>query len=543
MRRAIRELVETPCIEQPIESSEASVFTSNANHKCLQRFHPGVGMFNDGNNSNATLPSKYKISKWIKKTSDKTWLVERSDASGSITECETFIKTAPILNPISFLRGEYSFEVKHPYIPIPGHNWKDALVKINSSNNQAYVDFVCSFVLSRFRELDLMPHFVLYYGGMTAISNTYKYNLTDEYETYRNHKWFWRGLNEKKAKLEMVPHDNDIADLVFSCPFDNSELDNESESDITSELSSLASEVDKTCELDAELESVHSLSSIPSLIKSEKSESDAKSESESDIETEEPEFEVLVNIPEMPVALIYQEAHDGTLDELFELEDLDGAKQGTKAWENKWIAWLWQVIAALSFLQRSINFTHNDLHSNNIVWRKTKKQFLYYRSSTGTVWKIPTYGKIFSIIDFGRAIFNLHDKKWVSDDFNPGEDAGGQYNFGPIYDRSMPLVKPNYSFDLCRLAVSLIDGLFGDEKPEDSELFDLVWSWTIDKFGETIYENSEGDERYSGFKLYIQIATDCENAIPKAQIVKDVFKKFILEDKSSIPKKETVYQV
>jgi hypothetical protein len=58
MRRAIRELVETSCRIEPIESSEAGVFTSNANHKCLQRFHPGVAMFNDGHHSNATLASK-----------------------------------------------------------------------------------------------------------------------------------------------------------------------------------------------------------------------------------------------------------------------------------------------------------------------------------------------------------------------------------------------------------------------------------------------------------------------------------------------------
>ena len=552
MRRVIRDLIEKPCRNEPIEFSESNFLTNKyPTYKCLQRFHPGISMFTNGDTVNASLPSQYKISRWIKQVGDRRWCVERQDISGAdITkECEVFIKTAPLLNPIGFLRGDYNIDVKHPFIPIPGNNWRDAIHKINSSNNQAYVDSVCSFVVSRFRELDLMPHFALYYGGLTAIANNYKYTVTDEYESYRNHKWFWRGIREKNAKLEIKPDDPDISELVLSCPFEKGDLEVESEdSDVTSELSSLASGIDQSGLVDAELKSVDSLDSLEDQ-KSESDEipelesgSDLDSESGSD-ETDEPEFDVLIEIPEMPVALIYQEAHDGTMDELLDLEDSDGLKSGSKAWETKWLAWLWQVIAALSFLQKAIGFTHNDLHTNNIVWRETKKQFLYYRSHNGKVWKIPTYGKIFSIIDFGRAIFHLHDKQWLSDDFELGEDAGGQYNFGSLYDKSMPLVKPNNSFDLCRLSVSLIDGLFGDEKPKKSELFDLLWIWTLDKKGKSVFEDEEGEERYPGFELYIRIAADCENAIPKDQIEKDIFDKFILKDKTTIPKKETIYQI
>lgn len=543
MRRVIRELIEKPCSDEPIEFSENFFLTNRyPTHKCLQRYHPGIHMFTNGNTVNAGLPSQYKISRWIKQIGDRRWCAERHDTtkdSSIITECTVFIKTAPLLNPIGFLRGDYSFDVKHPFIPIPGNNWKDTLQKINSYNNQAYVDSVCSFVVSRFRELDLMPNFALYYGGLTAIANNYKYTVTDEYESYRNHKWFWRGIRDKKAKLEINPDDKDIADLVLSCPFEKGDLEVESEdSDVTSELSSLASGIDQSGIEDAELKSIDSLSSFedqkPEL---KNSDSDSGSDSGTD-ETKEPEFDVLIEIPEMPVALIYQEAHNGTMDDLLELEDSDKKNR-----DVKWLAWIWQVITALHFLQKAIGFTHNDLHTNNIVWRETKKQFLYYRSHSGTIWKVPTYGKIFSIIDFGRAIFHLHDKQWLSDDFELGEDAAGQYNFGTIYDKSMPLVKPNNSFDLCRLSVSLIDGLFENEKHKKSELFDLLWSWTLDKKGDSIFETNDGEERYPGFELYIRIAADCENAIPKNQIEKDIFKRFILKDKASIPKKETVYQL
>jgi hypothetical protein len=37
------------------------------------------------------------------------------------------------------------------------------------------------------------------------------------------------------------------------------------------------------------------------------------------------------------------------------------------------------------------------------MWKNTKEEYLYYKSRNGKIWKVPTYGKIFYIIDFGRA--------------------------------------------------------------------------------------------------------------------------------------------
>jgi hypothetical protein len=55
----------------------------------------------------------------------------------------------------------------------------------------------------------------------------------------------------------------------------------------------------------------------------------------------------------------------------------------------------------------------------------------------------------------------------------------------------------------------------------------LLWSWTVDDAGRTIYEDRDGNEKYEGFELYIRIAHDVHNAVPREQIVKPVFQKFI----------------
>ena len=182
------------------------------------------------------------------------------------------------------------------------------------------------------------------------------------------------------------------------------------------------------------------------------------------------------------------------MDTLMDQDEIDGFEAGSYEWEQRWIAWLFQVISVLTFLQSTLHFTHNDLHSNNILWRATDKQYLYYSTKDGSMWRVPTYGKIFSIIDFGRAIFRLGKRNFISDDHWPNQDASDQYNFGPFYDPKLPQVKPNMSFDLCRLSVGLLDGLFDETPPKGkgkklmskdgawkvyetkSELFNLLWS-------------------------------------------------------------------
>ena len=257
--------------------------------------------------------------------------------------------------------------------------------------------------------------------------------------------------------------------------------------------------------------------------------------------------------------MIHQEAQEGVMDELLDDDELDGFERGSQGWEARWLAWLFQIIATLTFLQSTICFTHNDLHSNNIVWRETDKKYLYYKSKDGVVWRVPTFGKIFSIIDFGRSIFRLGKHLWVSDDHWPDQDAGEQYNFGPFFDHNKPKIVPNPSFDLCRLSVSLMDGLFDEPPPKkkgkgvsimseegswkvyetQSPLYNLLWSWTVDDTGRTVYEDKDGNEKYDGFDLYIHIAHYVHQAIPKEQLHRPIFKSYLWKNK--IPSDEKIY--
>ena len=81
--------------------------------------------------------------------------------------------------------------------------------------------------------------------------------------------------------------------------------------------------------------------------------------------------------------------------------------------------------------------------------------------------KFPTYGKIYKIIDFGRAIYKFKDKVICSDSYHPKGDAATQYNCEPYFNENKPRLSPNKSFDLCRLGCALYDYFVDDlENPK-----------------------------------------------------------------------------
>ena len=89
--------------------------------------------------------------------------------------------------------------------------------------------------------------------------------------------------------------------------------------------------------------------------------------------------------------------------------------------------------------------------TNNIMYNKTEQQFIIYKYD-GVYYKVPTYGKLFKIIDFGRAIYKFNGKTICSDSFHSKGDAATQYNCEPYINSKKPRIEPNPSFDLCRLA-------------------------------------------------------------------------------------------
>lgn len=484
--------------------------------------------------------------------------------SDSLIDISGFCKITHLLDAYRMMQGNYPMS-QHPALPAPGKKSAKVYSKVHDPHNQAYVDAVASYMLSKFREGDHSPHFSLFYGSYLAIANKYYYNITEDFQDMRFESWFWRKREQGLFKLigyqgdSLLPED----DPLMEAPDDLSSTDSSSESSI-SELN--VSQLDAVSVGSGSLESASI--STTSQAKSEdqgESGSEDESESDSDYESEESldkDITLFAALSDFPTMLIFLEANKATMDSLLE-DDCPHmtAVIGSPEWEAQWSAWVFQVIAALCQIQSLWAMTHNDLHSNNILWTPTDKEFLYYKTRDGRFWKVPTYGKLFRIIDFGRAIYTHNGTLCISDDYWPENDAGTQYNFGPLYDPSQPRVYPNPSFDLCRLAVSIVEGLFLEIPPDIkgglvlsretdrvqhetvSPLFNVMWSWMIDDDGRNVLWDADQSERYPGFDLYRVIAQKVKHAVPREQLDKEPFVGFAMSLEDDVPGGEKVYSL
>jgi serine/threonine protein kinase len=222
------------------------------------------------------------------------------------------------------------------------------------------------------------------------------------------------------------------------------------------------------------------------------------SDDDFDEDEEETMFAYLHNFP---VQLIFQEKCFGTFDELL---------MNKKISSKEIIASLFQITIILATYQKLFNFTHNDLHTNNIMYVKTDIEHIEYKLNN-TIYRIPTYGRIFKLIDFGRAIYQFNGHQFCSDSFAENGDANSQSTCEPSLNPKKPRIDPNPSFDLCRLGCSLYDFTMDTDS---KELKTLVDEWCEDDYGKNILYKSSGEERYPGFKLYKMIARIVNNLVP-----------------------------
>ena len=218
---------------------------------------------------------------------------------------------------------------------------------------------------------------------------------------------------------------------------------------------------------------------------------------------------------------------DNTLDSLLENESNDDYNK-EKISNKEWTSCLYQIIMILITYQKIFDFTHNDLHTNNIMYQKTERKFINYKYNN-TYYRVPTYGRIYKIIDFGRAIYSFNGKTICSDSYHPKGDAATQYNFEPYFNDKKPRLKPNKSFDLCRLACSLYDFFVDDVENENkikNPIAKLIIKWTKDDKGRNILYKNNGEERYQDFKLYKMIVRTVHNHNPENEVNNSLFSQY-----------------
>jgi hypothetical protein len=441
---------------------------------------------------------------------------------------DVFCKVCSLLDPVTYMQGNYNTRLRRNHL-LPSNYNHNTFSKINSFDNSAYIDAFFGYIGSFLREKHHLPCFPLYYGSFNGIANEFYYDISEEYYSLKNEEWFEENLGHLFSLDIGVAKDSDSEDEEPKEPKEPKEPEQ-----------------------------------IEELPDSE-SGSDSGSESSSSKYSESNDY--IAVFEDYPVQAIFMEKCDSTLGSLLENEYSDKQIKSI----------LFQTIFGLAFLQKHFDFTHNDLHVNNIMVTKTDKKFLIYNANK-TYYRVPTCGYIAKIIDYGRAIFTFRDRTYFNDVFSRYGEAEGQYTYPkadvPFYrsafvekdEKGEPLpvevILPNPNFDVTRLSTTIMDDLVKterrririeeeskkveetkEEKEEDSdteteksedmgkyypdtEIFNFLKECVTDDEGVNLHLEDES------FELYKRIAKHAKNATPKDLLKHKFFEKYKVQRKT-----------
>jgi len=427
-------------------------------------------------------------------------------------------KITMLLSPYKWMQGDYGTSFGLPSL---SEEFVEMQKKLQNPGNAAYVGALVSAVLSE----SGCQHFPKVFGLFIGVSDKHTIDISDDYGDLCDRSWFSQNIG-KTFEMKLA---DEIGDAMFTHTRTSRApvaVGEDVELEDVEEYPSLEvphtepadmSRVISGEEDDDDDESDSSSVSTSYIFAVKSCECDSDEEEEDDESDDEP-F-AWASFKNVPVQMTLMEKCSGTFFELC----------SAVSDEAKHLAWLSQVMFALAFAQRMFSFTHNDLHSNNVMYVDTVEEFFYYNCE-GKFYKVPTYGKLIKIIDFERCVANVRvmgmkePKVFMSDHFNIDEEAGGQYNCEPEYLPKHPVIKPNPSFDLVRLATSMFWDLF-PEGPEcldyrDNTVFKFFTKWLKLEDGSSVMFGKKDlkHDRYHGFHLYKAIARFCKDAVPRSEI-------------------------
>jgi hypothetical protein len=579
-------------------SLEKSIFQVNN----IQNYIPiydNFFSFHDTNYKNINLNNTYYLAE-INQFYDKNNMEAIvSDNSNNKLTRNVFCKFSPLLDPLKYLTGKYDSSDNSLLLPTISINSNlselytlaksSAKLKIEDKNNSAYVDGFFSYLSSLLLNNFGMTNAIDFYGSYLCNQSKFLYDIADDIDYLDESDFF------HQEKLSLYEMDSEIYSSIFNTysrsnktkltileKTDTLNIDNISEILDISDSSNVYKGSDpQYSELTINNIELHdnsisivdfsdvsiykqSSNAIQNIKPKSHSNSSCSSNSSHTTNTDDDggdddggdddggddsteyetidddsddDSEVMCHIYNFPVELIAIEKCTNTLDSLMSDNNLS---------DKEWCSCLFQIILTLTTFQRVFAFTHNDLHTNNIMYIETEKKFLYYKFNN-IYYKVPTYGKIYKIIDFGRSIYKFQGKIMCSDSFHPKGDAGSQYNCEPYFDGSKPRLEPNYSFDLCRLACCLFDDFVDDiiELPhllKENKILSLIYTWLIDDKKRNILYKTNGEERYPEFKLYKMIARTIHGAIPSEQLNHEIFADYVI-NKKKINRKQHIINI
>ena len=350
---------------------------------------------NDEISNDLVLKHHYSLNLLKDAKNYNTYTANIIDEKNNERSVDVFFKYAPLLDPVKYMLGKYDNSNNELFtLPKFKSNESETHKKLLNQNNASYIDGFFVFLTSKLLHSHYFLHGVDYYGSYLCNKNNFIVDIVDDVEYLTKSSFFNDNINElfmvdetfyeklnegdTRSKKEAIDILDDEHVLELSDTTEIETLDKLFESknttvvvdEITLETNDISNSIvyDKKQECsddDSGSECSSRSSNTDKSVENSDEEEDGDKDSDydfsdSDEESEDEDETLNISIQKFPVQLVCTEKCENTLDNyLMNNSDLD---------EEELESIILQIIMTLITYQKAFSFTHNDLHTNNIMY-------------------------------------------------------------------------------------------------------------------------------------------------------------------------------
>jgi len=374
-----------------------------------------------------------------------------------------FIKEIPFLTMDDQIVRFHDIQyLKKPLIEAKQNfGYEDIMKSLYDINSSVHLEVFINYALSRLVENGVCPSFPIFYGSYQGIMAKFTKELTDcegelEYIMDEGKETiFTKYTLYKYGKSTSIKNNKD----------DQNDQDNEDNEDNQDNQNKYIEKKEAK------------------INEAKINEAKINEENEEEIEEIEEDDEVYGTVNNCPVIFMASEKMRCDVYKLIKFHYLE---------DDEIISMWWQVVYGIWIYQEVFGITHNDLHLSNIMWNKTNEKYLYYEVQD-KCYRVPTFGRIYKIIDFGRATFTYNNIIGKNDIFGFGRDAETVLIGHRLNSQGKKAVYPHFAVDVMTLAMNIIDDIIMRHKSYP-QLKKYFMSFIVDDNGNKVCYNSPDGE-------------------------------------------------
>lgn len=226
---------------------------------------------------------------------------------------------------------------------------------------------------------------------------------------------------------------------------------------------------------------------------------------------------------DFPCYLLMCEKADTDIDMLYDIGKLE---------EMHFNSIVFQIYAAIFSAVSIFGLKHNDLHLSNVMLSRTKQKYLYYYYK-GDYFRIPTFGYIVRIIDWGRGTYEFDGNHGYNHIFTQEYDCFEQYRYKRMNHSGKDNVLPSRQkwTDIVMITHNILNAW---KEFRNTELGKSMMKWIENKDGVAL------DVEEFNWDIYCQVTNNTFNVQPHHILQNRSFRQFIIKY-ADIPDGSTVY--